>query len=133
MTDRLYRSGMAWCFWRWTFVESGHLVRLHIVKTPFGALCLHWLSAADPEPHEHDHPVSFLSVVLRGAYVEVRNGRARAVTRLNLIRARARHRIVWTAPHTLTLCLMGPKPREWGFHTPSGWRSWRDYYRSASR
>jgi hypothetical protein len=25
---------------------------------------------------------------------------------------------------------MGPKVREWGFHTPDGWTFWRDYYRA---
>lgn len=69
---REYESGTVWALWRWTFVPSGHITGLHLIKCPWFAVCLHWLHKPDPEPCRHDHPVSFLSLVLRGWYTEWR-------------------------------------------------------------
>jgi hypothetical protein len=104
---------------------------LHLIKTPWFAICLHWLNRADPEPFLHDHPVSFLSIVLSGWYVELRDDprRSRSIWYFNFVRATDRHRIATVRPGTVTLALMGPKVREWGFHTPRGWVHWKDYYR----
>ena len=131
---RLYKSGTGWCYWRWTDVDSEYILRLHVVKTPFGAICLHWVKKADAEPWLHDHPVSFLSVILRGSYAEMRktgDGPHIRVNRwFNFVRASKydHHRIIFTRRGTLTLCFMGPKTREWGFHLESGWLGWKDYY-----
>lgn len=132
---RKYKSGTGWCVWRWTDVESEYILRLHIVKTPLFAICLHWIRKPDLEPWLHDHPVSFLSIVLRGRYAELRargdgDIGVQLVERWNYIRAtpRDRHRIVFCRANTLTLCFMGPKRREWGFHMPTGWVGWKDYY-----
>lgn len=133
---RKYKSGTGWCFWRWTDVSSEYILRLHILKTPWFAVCLHWIQKPDEEPWLHDHPVSFLSIVLRGKYAEIRQNlgelspRIRVRTWFNFIRADKyeRHRIIFTRTNTLTLCLMGPKTREWGFHTSRGWIGWKDYY-----
>lgn len=127
---RKYKSGTIWCFWRWTEVDSGYITRLHIIKAPWFAICLHWLNAPDPEPYDHDHPVSFLSIILRGGYTEQRNGRLVKHRFFNWVSATRNdyHTIVVIKPRTLTLCLMGPKTREWGFHTDTGWVFWKDYY-----
>lgn len=131
--SRLYKSGMGWCLWRWTDVPSGFIVRLHVLKTPWFAICIHWLNAPDPEPYLHDHPVTFLSLILRGGYTEYRNTTKpidiRNHVRFNFIRAsiQDRHTIVQVKPGTITLCFMGPKTREWGYHTPDGWVYWKDY------
>lgn len=143
---RLYKSGTRWCFWRWTTTDSEYITRLHVLKTPWFALCVHWLNKPDPEPYLHDHPVTFLSVILRGGYTEKRM-RVRTVwtpardmqacrTRIvkntwwNYIRASKhdRHTIIEVKPRTVTLCFMGPKTREWGFHQPWGWIHWKEYY-----
>ena len=131
---RKYKSGTGWCIWRWTEVDSKHITRLHVIKTPWFAVCLHWLHKPDPEPWDHDHPVSFLSIILRGSYNEVRNGVLVGRRLFNYIRASRDdvHTITWVAPRTLTLALMGPKTREWGFHTQAGWVYWKDYYATRS-
>jgi hypothetical protein len=116
---RLYKTGTRWCFWRWTFVDSDYITRLHILKTPWFAICLHWINSPDPEPYLHDHPVSFLSLILWGWYEEHRGERGIILRQRwwNWIRATDRHTICEVAPRgALTLCLMGPKVREWGFH-----------------
>jgi hypothetical protein len=141
--SRKYRSGTGWCFWRWTDVDSEYITRLHVLKTPWFAVCLHWINKPDPEPYLHDHPVSFLSVILRGGYTEWRTkgppgctGCVEKVNRwFNFVRATAndRHSIFRVVPRTLTLCFMGPKCREWGFHTPGGWIYWKAYYEKQRR
>ncbi len=127
---RLYKSGTNWCFWRWTIVDSEYITRLHILKTPLFSICIHWLNKPDPEPWLHDHPVSFFSVILRGGYLELRkdwHGYIRK--RFNFIRATDLHKIEEVLPGTVTICFMGPKVREWGFHTLDGWVCWKDYYK----
>ncbi len=149
MKKRKYKSGTRWCLWRWSEVDSEYIVRLHLIKTPWFAICLHWILKPDPEPYLHDHPVSFLSLILRGGYTERRgvyqynraigfaaNDRASWAysypkhTWYNYIRATRydRHSIIEVKPKTLTLCFMGPKTREWGFHTKDGWMFRKDYY-----
>lgn len=134
---RKYKTGSKWALWRWTDVDSEFIRRLHLIKTPWFAICLHWILKPDPEPHLHDHPVSFLSLILSGGYTEWRyDGKrdryhSQRNSWFNWIRATPddRHSIILVKPKTLTVCFMGPKTREWGFHTDEGWIYWRDYYK----
>jgi hypothetical protein len=132
--QRLYKTGTKWCFWRWTIVDSEYITRLHVIKTPWFAICVHWLNKADPEPWLHDHPVSFLSLILRGGYKEMRYNREHCRIQYNnwfnfvLANPNDRHSIMEVQPNTVTVCFMGPKTREWGFHTTDGWVHWKDYY-----
>ncbi len=135
---RRYKTGTAWCVWRWTDVASEYITRLHILKTPWFAICLHWIRKPDPEPYLHDHPVSFLSLILRGWYSEIRHKKSGRWSEwavlhhrwFNFIRATRddSHSIDTCDPRTVTLCFMGPKVREWGYHTDDGWVYWRDYF-----
>jgi hypothetical protein len=149
LRSRKYKSGSKWALWRWTDVESEYIVRLHVIKTPWFAICLHWFNKPDQEPHLHDHPVSFLSLILKGKYHEEREVFVEDYTLgfvgnenhsgwrrwWNYISAsdKDRHRIDAIAPGTLTLCFMGPKTRDWGFHTPDGWVYWKDYNKTKYR
>lgn len=140
---RKYKSGSRWAFWRWTEVPSEFITRLHLIMTPWFAIVLHWIRKPDPEPHLHDHPVTFLSLILRGGYNELRehgpsgpnkdpsDRRWRRRRWFNFFRAspQDRHRITHCDPRTTTLCFMGPKRREWGYHTPFGWVHYKEYQR----
>jgi len=130
---RKYRSGTRWCVWRWTDVRFRgrlYLRRLHLLQTPWFSVMLHWIEGPDPQPDMHDHPVGFVSWVLRGGYVEVVPGGANFRRRWSIARRSAtdQHRI-YRLPwgRTLTLVLAGPVVRGWGFHTPQGWVPWREY------
>lgn len=141
--NRKYKSGTNWCVWRWTEVPSDFIRRLHVIKTPWFAICVHWLNKPDPEPYLHDHPISFLSLILKGAYLEEREvyvrdftlgyvgveNRSKWRTWWNYFRASRedRHSIIQVEPGTVTLCFMGPKTREWGYHTEDGWVHWKTY------
>jgi hypothetical protein len=131
MTQRMYTSGSRWAVWRWTFTPSGYLTRLFLVHTPWGGIMLHWINGPDPEPDMHNHPVTFLSLIIRGEYVEclwpgLRG--ERLVRWFNFIRAKTDiHRITRVAPGTLTLVFYGPKRCDWGFFTPQGFVPWKEY------
>lgn len=143
---RRYTSGTRWCAWRWTDVILGGLLylrRLHLVQTPWFAVMLHWIERPDPQPDMHDHPVSFLSIPLRGWYVEeipcdcqarlacaIAYGGTHARTHCAAASKRAAdcHRIIEVSPGgCLTLVFAGPVVRRWGFHTAAGWIPWREY------
>ena len=139
LKDRKYKSGTGWCVWRWTDVGSEYITRLHVVKTPWFAVCAHWINKPDPEPYMHDHPVTFLSLFWRGAYEEWRetkvtpsyNSRVVSVLRrrYNFIRASDKHSIHWVSKGgAVTICFMGPKTQEWGFFTHLGKVFWKTYY-----
>ena len=139
---RKYESGTGWCVWRWTDVcwkGELYLRRLHIFKTPWFAVMLHWILTPDPHPDPHDHPVSFLSITVRGQYEEGLfagyGSCGLTAYHLNTNRIRLRcavdiHRILEVAPGTVTLVFSGPSERIWGFHTPDGWVDWRTYRRN---
>ncbi len=135
LRGRAYKSGTGWCVWRWTEVATDYILRLHVLKTPWFALCLHWLNKPDPDPHMHDHPVTFLSLILRGGYTELRQDwedwtpRVQVNRFWNWIRASTLHTIFDVEPGTMTLCLMGPKTQEWGFYVAGrGKVYWKHYY-----
>jgi hypothetical protein len=128
---RLYKSGTGWCVWRWTLTPSDYITRLHLLKTPWFALMVHFINGPDPEPDMHDHPVTFLSLILRGGYSEFRRESGCTVPYVrrwwNFIRATDVHQIYAVRPGTVTFCVVGPKVRDWGFHTSTGWVYWRAY------
>ena len=148
LPNRKYKSGSKFCFWRWTYTPSGYITRFHLVMTPWFAVMLHWIHKPDQEPDTHDHPVTFLSIILRGGYTELRpiskeivpanlvypakNENVWQALRhnwFNFIKASesVHHRILSVKPNTLTLCFVGPKTREWGFHTKDGWIHYKEY------
>lgn len=117
-----------WAVWHHQFdlvrAEDGeiYLRRWWLVKTPVGGVALHRMTAPDARPTLHDHPFSFLSIVLRGGYYERRldartmQVSSRWVRRLNLMRKHDAHTIAALgAPVVWTLLLIGKHRRTWGF------------------
>lgn len=117
--------------------------RIRLIQTPFGGAYLHFIYREDLDPVPHDHPWEFWRIVLRGGYTEVyltdpRRGKTRLTSPGRLkwshFPTAHAHRIVSVAPGTVSLVLVGPKVRTWGFWTPehqSGRvrpdRTWVDY------
>lgn len=145
---REYKSGSRWALWRWTrlcYKGVPYMDRLHLVKTPWFSVMLHFFQGPDPHPDPHDHPVAFVSFVLRGWYREIRYGpvgtipyremrhpraipyQIASVRWLNFKRPSGIHRIVAVKPGTVTLVVAGPVVRDWGYYTVNGWRHWRAY------
>lgn len=136
-----------WLFWRWkTVSHNTYITRLDVLRTPWFEVKLHFMHGPDPERDPHDHPWPFLSLILRGQYVESRhlswegsynNGQLIGVAQHSSVHVHhwfnwmpdpeQAHRITWCAPGTVTLVLALGRRREWGFHTRNGWVRWRDY------
>lgn len=111
-----------------------------------GGLFLHRMDAPDPGLDLHDHPWSFLSIVLTGGYIEERAdtrnapkiaafdraqrgiivGRRRGSARV--MRLDECHRITrLDAPRVWTLVLHGPRRRSWGFYLADGYMGEQEY------
>lgn len=126
-----------------------YLVR-YALNTPLFGIKLHHILRSDEERDLHDHPWSFLSIILAGGYREItpRAGQPRGKVEKVTFLGRSREMtwrwygpgsILWRpAPwlHRLdlppdttawTLVITGPRRREWGFHTVCGWIPWPRY------
>ena len=129
----------------WAFMErfevpsidhplEAHFVRYRLVQTPWFGLYAHRFDNADVRTF-HDHPWNFVSVILRGGYVE-----AQAVwddtsfwpvdTKPRRLRAGSINRKRATELHyvarllrkpTWTLVLVGRRQRKWGYVDEDGW------------
>lgn len=107
---------------------------------------IHHICTPDYDRHYHDHPWSFVSIVLKGWYKEARPesiepyftrdyGESEASTytlrkagSVAYRRASDRHRITEVSEGGVwTLVIVWPKIQWWGFYTPKGKIHWRDY------
>ena len=131
----------AWRLYRHNIVTDGdpYMTRW-VFRHPWGTVRLHRIYREDRDPHPHDHPWAFISLILWGGYREERYHRIQAVGKpatfesrwirrgsINRVHATSVHRIAEVLPNTWTLCLSGPKVRSWCFHTPEGPVPWRTY------
>ena len=86
---------------------------------------------ASDEAH-HDHPRSFVTLVLRGGYDDVQPDGTTDHVYAPAIRYRpATHaHITKVSPKgATTLVVMGPLRREWGFWRDGAWYPWRQFER----
>ncbi len=134
---------------RWAFMsrfdirdpDGGlYLRRWRIIQTPLFAIYLHKIMRPDWRPLLHDHPWSFIAIVLRGGYTEkrldlhTRTTYRHRVKRLNVVRRDDAHYIESLGRNpTWTLCLVGARRRDWGYVIPPmqgsvewGWMRWSD-------
>lgn len=127
-------------FRRLTLSHDGakFLDRWGLVHDRLGGFYLHHIAGPDPGLDLHDHPWSFITLVLSGGYWELQadifagvHGPPRhaswphwSVHRVPLTVA---HRITVAAPGTWTLVLRGPTRRVWGFYLPDGRVPWTEY------
>lgn len=109
--------------------DGNYLTRWRLIQTPWWGIYVHRFDGPDPRTTLHDHPWSFLSIVLRGGYIERRldqmtmkvnehhrirflnympRGGAHAITHLRRVPA-------WT------LMLVGRRYRTWGYLEPYSW------------
>lgn len=133
-----------------------YLRRLRIIQTPWFGVYLHDFYEADAQDL-HDHPWTFWSFVLRGKYYETydhilygTDGMAgagrhlRGGLRMRTWRRFSFHKIPMDVAHrvdgyelgTISLCIVGPRRRTWGFYPPAEvsrvgrrhrWVAWDNY------
>lgn len=119
---------------------------------PIGGMYLHRFDAPDPGLDLHDHPWSFVSILLWGSYTEERAPIRQAAIYARLAEEFPRsctrgvtERRRWLSVRTLrldechrvtdlhgrgpvwTLILRGPRRRQWGFYIPTGWMHEHEY------
>lgn len=125
---------------------SFYMERFWLFRTPWINARVHHIHTPDHDRHLHDHPWTFISIILRGSYIEARPRfyEPRFFSSLNntelvdytyrregsiaLRRAIDRHLIdlvsnggVWTLVFTF------PNRHKWGFYTPEGKIPWKKY------
>lgn len=101
---------------------------------------LHKFCRDDDDRAMHDHPWWFISIMLRGQYIEHHTGEvfpdARTIRYPGSVMLRPaawRHRVELpkredgSAIPCWTLIITGPKVREWGFWCPKGFVPWRQF------
>lgn len=121
---------------------SLYMGRYSLFETRWLTARVHHLATPDWDRALHDHPWPFVSIVLRGAYIEARPYQIepcfegdgewlceswRIPGSLAFRRPTDRHRITHVNANTWTLFITGPKRQWWGFYTPNGKVHWRDY------
>lgn len=105
---------------RWTLLANRH----------FKVLVHHFLPGGE-ELDAHDHPRGFVTVVLRGHYLD-ETASGTEVMRAGVIRHRRAehaHRTVPGPDGAWTIVVMGPPRREWGFWRYGQWWHWRTWER----
>lgn len=109
--------------------ESGevYLDRMIIIRWFFGAIMFHRIYLTDSDCL-HDHPWSFLSIILKGGYIEHTKTSSKLYGTGTILfrKSEFAHRLEVYQP-TWTLVFTGRKVRDWGFHTPKGWLNWFKY------
>jgi hypothetical protein len=103
---------------RWVFECRWFSLRLH-----------HWL-ASDDQRHFHDHPWDYLTIVLRGGYVDVGpEGQRRLwAPTFAFYRAEHQHSVVVNPGGAWTLLITGPERRPWGFWMNGKFRKRNKYF-----
>lgn len=115
-------------YWKWRgFSYKSDLIahdymRRWVIETPLFMLRLHHILRGDSREHFHDHPMSFLSLILWGGYVEHTPKGSRTCRLGNLVFRRAEdlHYLELIGKSAWTLLVTGRYRRSWGFHTEDG-------------
>lgn len=109
-----------------------YVFRWHVIPRNAKAnVYLHVQVADDAGRDMHDHPYDSQSVILAGGYIEEMpyGGGTQQIMRVpgDVIHRRASdlHRLsLLRATPSVSLFTTGPRVREWGFMTPTGWVAW---------
>lgn len=138
---------------RWTLGAShlGGYMRRWIFRHPWGTFRVHNILTSDEGRDFHDHPFSFVSIILRGGYIEHVPGCVCSPTLVHawgpsalppqspcrfygpgsIVRrkATALHRLELAGP-AWTFVISSRYFRMWGFQTDVGWVDYKTYHRS---
>ena len=135
------------------FLVGDYMQRWYIIpRNRFFNIYLHKFVGDDEVRALHDHPWRSLSILLKGKYIEHRQGHEPKVFRRGSVIYRGAeyaHRIelfnddinwrdavakrkgkivIFYKPLPVwTIFITGRKIRDWGFHCPKGWRLWSDF------
>lgn len=97
----------------------------------FFKVYLHHFVGNDWTKDLHDHPKRFISIGLRGSYIEETPGGERAYIAPWLRTFSATHIHRLRATDCWTLVIVGKPTREWGFWSNGQWVQWLQYIKSS--
>jgi len=146
---------VSWTIQRWlgrsdiVINDSIYMTRWRFINAPrwLGGwgLRVHRIVRSDEDRELHDHPFSFLSIILWGGYTEERGvpfwapgeshevppwtrtvHRSYGAGSIIFRRAEMAHRLTLDRV-TWTFVVRGPIRRQWGFYTDAGWVAWHDF------
>jgi hypothetical protein len=118
--------------------QAARMTKWTLLSTPLGSVFFHHFIGADWTRDPHDHPTDFVSIGLRGYYVESvwdRSGtklyeRKWQAPWIRTFPATHIHRTEKVDPRgAYTLCLAGRWKNNWGFFLNGQQVTWRDYIR----
>lgn len=112
------------------FHIRGPLMTRHLIcRTPWFSVYLHHFLRSDYDRACHDHPWSFMSLILTSGYTEhTINGSRRFGPGSVLVRPAEWLHWVEIQKPAWTLVVVGRKRREWGFLSSSkGWQGWQEF------
>ena len=124
--DTLYLNGKK---------RNPYMTRWKFLRLPWFGFRVHKIYRSDLDRELHDHPFTFLSLVLSGGYTEETPGGVKTYYgpgSLIYRRATDLHRLELDEP-TWTFIIRGQKCREWGFMTQKGWVSHREFIASKDK
>lgn len=115
--------------------DNPYLLRWFLIpRNPWFNIYLHKFLRDDDDRALHDHPWSFLSIMIRGDYIEFRETgfSIRCAPSIAFRRATDRHRVKLfkdgdKSEPCWTIVITGPKKREWGFWCPKGFVPWTKF------
>ncbi len=93
---------------------------------------IHKFSGDDNSYYLHDHPWDFWSFILKGTYFEDTQDGVRIASAGDFRKNKASHLHkvrLWQKKPCWSLVHTGPTIRDWGYSTPDGWVSNKDFSR----
>lgn len=107
--------------------DQPYLIRHSLFSCRYFAIKVHNIRLSD-HACLHDHPWAFITLLLKGGYVEHTEQGSKVYGRGTILYRPARflHRLEIHQP-VWTLVITFRKTRQWGFQTPKGWVFWRQY------
>jgi len=104
------------------------LVRYFLLRSPWISVFVHHLIQSDDERALHDHPWSFITILLSGGYWEHTISERLWRRRFSVLYRPAewQHRLELERP-VWTLLIKFRTRRLWGFITKNGWQRWNNY------
>jgi len=129
--------------------DQPYMIRYTVLNLFFVGVYLHHILRSDDDVIPHDHPWPFFHLILKGGYYEeypplplwhvVTHKRIPASVHFRgpgywaFHRAKYLHRVSMEVDRdgnelpSWSLVITGPRTREWGFLTPTGWVQWKTY------
>jgi hypothetical protein len=109
---------------------TGVYVRRWYLETPFFTVRLHHWLHSDDTRHFHDHPWWFITMVLKGSYVDLSPEKNELMIpgRIRFRPANHRHSVKVGSGGAWTILLTGPKVRRWGFWVGKKWKKSNKYF-----